>query len=154
MKLKDKPSTGDEELPPPEDQTPPDGDGANETDAAAPAIPQRMNADVLPNVETAASTITGCSDSEVKNYMATADYICRQTGVQFADLWKEICQVAKKNGRDGEKAAKVSISIKVEIDHTNILLHSTKVQTGFGEKHGRSDEIQEDLSQTEFNLKA
>jgi hypothetical protein len=121
------------------------------TEEASPPI--RMNNEVLPNVKSSATTITGCSESEVKNFMATLDFVCRQVGVQAADLWKEICMTAKKNSDNGDKAAKVSLSIKVDIDHKNLQMMDTKVKMGFAKKFTASAETQEDLRQVSFDLR-
>ena len=130
----------------PTDAQPPEGDapaeGTNEL-----SVPPRMNSDILPIVTMSATTIAKCSDNEVKNYCATADFICRQVTVQLAELWKDICKTAQKNSKEGTKPAKVGLGISVTIDHSNIIIHTTDVETGFSEKHKASGGIQEDLRQ-------
>lgn len=116
------------------------------------SVPERINGEVLSCVASAATTISGCSEAEIKNYAATADYACRQVAVQLADLWKRICLTAAANSKSGEKPAKVSLSASIVIDQTNMLIMSTKVKTGFGVKHQAQDETQEDLRQVQFKL--
>jgi hypothetical protein len=115
--------------------------------------PPRLNGEVLPNVQVCGASVTGCNDAEVKNYMATADFVCRQVGVQLADMWKGICKTAQKAGKESEKAAKVSLAVSIVIDHSNLQMMDTKVTTSYSEKHSVSGQTQEDLRQTEFVLK-
>jgi hypothetical protein len=122
-------------------------------DQSSPAIALRSSNELLPNVITVGETITGCSESEVKNFLATADFAQRQLVQQLAEMWHGICKTASKAGKENEKAAKVSVSIKIDIDHSNIQLMDTRVTTSYSEKHVTTGEIQEDLSQTEFALK-
>jgi hypothetical protein len=116
------------------------------------SAPPRLSNEILPIVQMAATTISKCSDNEVKNFCATADFICRQVVIQLSGLWKETCKTAQKNGKEGTKAAKVNLSISVGIDHSNLLIHTTSVDMGFSEKHTASGEIQEDLRQVQFEL--
>jgi hypothetical protein len=118
-----------------------------------PSIPPRASNELLPNVINAGATITGCTESEVKNYLATADFVCRQVGMLLADKWLKICKTARAVGAENEKSAKVPVAVKIDIDHTNILLMDTRVSLSFAEKHHAQAETQEDLTQTEFNLK-
>jgi len=120
-----------------------------------PVAPPRLNGEVQQCVDSVASTITGCSETELKNFLATTDFVVSQVALQLANRWKEICRTAEAaGGTDGEKAAKVGISFKVEIDHTNLNLMSTKVKMGFARKYSESAETQEDLRQVTFNLKS
>ncbi len=124
------------------------GDPENEL----PPPPIRETSDFLPCVQAAAETVTRCSEAETKNYMATADYACRQLAVQMADLWKEVCRAAKKASNDGERAAVTSLSFKIKVDQTNLLVMSTKVSLGFSRKFACQAETTEDLRQVKLNL--
>lgn len=131
----------------------PEGADGGSDDQGEAAPPLRANNELLPNVVSAGSTITGCSESEVKNYLATMDFICRQLSVLMADKWPKICKAARAAGELNEKSAKVPVSVKIDIDHTNILLMDTKVHLSFvPEKIHATAETTEDLSQTEFAL--
>lgn len=134
-----------------------EGSGAESPESGAPegsepSAPPRLNGEVQPTVDSAASTITGCSEAEIKNYLATTDFVIRQIALQLANRWKEICRTADANGRDGESPAKVGVSVKIDIDQTNLLLMDTKVKLGFARKYSESAETQEDLRQVEFKL--
>ena len=126
---------------------------AAETHEEEPIAPPRINGEVQQCVDSAASTITGCSESEMKNYLATADFVARQVSLQMANLWKQICRTAEANGKDG-KASKVGLSVKIDIDQSNLLLMDTKIKMGFAHKYSESVDTQEDLRQIEFSLKS
>jgi hypothetical protein len=131
-----------------------DADGPEGNDGEltiANNIQPRASNEVLPCVEAASQTIVGCSDAEMKNFLATADYAARQFVVQLADHWKGICKTAANAGKD-DKPAKVKVAYGVEIDHTNVLMMDTRVTLAYSEKHVSSDDTQEDLTQTEFAL--
>lgn len=130
----------------------PDEQTEGEQGDPEPIAPPRANGELLPNVQSAAQTITNCSDNEVKNYCATTDFVCRQLAVQLADKWKSICRTAEKNGKEGEKPAKVCLAFKIDVDHSNILLMDTKANLSFSAKESVSAETQEDLRQVEFQL--
>ena len=119
------------------------------SDQDAPPAARESN-EIMPTVDAAASTITGCSDKEIKNFKATLDFACRQLAVLMADEWKEICKTARHNGVEDVSAGTVSIGYKIDIDHTNLLLHDTEVTLSFSKKHKRTEDIQEDLTQTTF----
>jgi hypothetical protein len=128
--------------------TPPEGEPENND----PVVPPRLSGEVQACVDSVASTITGCSESEIKNFLATADFAVRQIALQLANRWKEICRTAEANGKDGEKSSKVGIAVKIDIDHSNLLLMDTKVKLGFARKYSESAETQEDLRQVEFKI--
>lgn len=130
----------------PADAQPPESDEPK-ADTNELSVPPRLNSDILPIVTMASTTIAKCSDNEVKNFCATTDFVCRQVTTQLAELWKDICKTAQKNSKEGTKPAKVSLGISVTIDHSNIMIHTTDVETGFSEKHKASGGIQEDLRQ-------
>lgn len=114
--------------------------------------PPRSSNDVLPHVKSIAQTITGCSDNEMKNFLATGDYLAKRVVLQLGEMWKGICKTARKAGEEDQKAAKVSLTVKIEVDHTNLLMMDTKCSMGYSEKHGVSDETQEDLTQVQFDI--
>jgi len=119
------------------------------------APPARENSELLPSTESAAQTITSCSENEVKNYCATVDYIQRQVAVLLADEWEKVCRSAKKNGEDSEKPSKVTLAVKIVVNHSNIVFMDTQVELGFvADKVKRSVSAQEDLRQIQFALKA
>lgn len=120
------------------------------TESAEPP-PPRFSGDVLPCVEAAATTITGCTDAELKNYLATSDWVLRQLAVQLANNWKAICRTAKLQ-QDQGKNGKVRLGASIVIDHTNLLLMDTSVKLGFTQKFGESNDIQQDLRQVSFTL--
>lgn len=130
------------------------GESGTPPEDLAPSIPPRNSNEVLPIVDTVAATVTTCSDSEVKNFMATADFVLRELAVLLAGKWPQICKTARTAGIESEKTAKVSLAVKIDIDHTNILLMDTKVAMSFSEKHRVEAERQEDLTQVEFTLRA
>lgn len=140
----------------PTPETPADVEGQPEgvVDDAPPPPPLRESDEVLPNVESAASTITNCTEAELKNYLATADYVCRQVSLQLADRWKDICRTAESITKEssGDEAAKVKIGISVTADLTNLELMDTSVKLGFSKKFSSSASTQEDLRQTKFKL--
>jgi len=117
-------------------------------------IQPRENNDIQPCVAAAATTITRCTEHEVKNFCATADYIARQVAVWMADNWTEICKTSQKASDGGDKAAKVAISGNFVLDQTNMLFHSTKITLAFSQKHKGVMEIEEDLKQVQFDLGA
>lgn len=114
------------------------------------AAPPRQNADVLSCVESAGLTIDKCSEAELKNFMATADYLCRELSVMLADKWKEICHTAKLAGEKEGAAAAVALAIGVKIDQTNLSIMDTKVSLAFARKYKCCGEKQEDLRQVDF----
>lgn len=130
------------------------GEPSTPPDELPPSIPPRTSNEVLEIVNTVAATVSNCSDSEVKNFMATADFTLRELAVLMADKWPQICKTARAAGAESEKAAKVSLAVKIDINHTNILLMDTKVSLSFSEKHRVEAERQEDLTQVEFELRA
>jgi hypothetical protein len=126
-------------------------------DPEAPADfipPARENNDASEIVLAAASTITGCSEAEVKNYVATMDFVSRQLAIKFADKWKAICKIAQAARGDDEAApAKSTLGVKIDIDHTNINMMDTKVT--FKVKPNAieaSVDKQENLLQVQFSL--
>lgn len=125
--------------------------GENDGATGGPSAPARLSNEVLPCVEASAQTITGCTDAEIKNFLATADFIARQSCVQLADHWKGICKTARNAGKE-EKAAKVKVAVGIDIDHTNLRIMDTKVAMSYSEKHSSQADTQEDLGQTNFVL--
>jgi hypothetical protein len=135
-------------------QTPPPApEGDKQHDMPdGPQVPPRQNNEVVGCVESAAGTITGCGENEIKNYLATGDFIARQLSILLADNWKGICKTARANGKD-DKPAKVSLGVSIEIDHTSLLMMDTKIRMTYSEKHSSVAETSEDLTQTQFALK-
>jgi len=132
---------------------PGEGAPAAEAPPEESQVPPRLNGEVQPCVDSVASTITGCTDTEMKNFLATADFTVRQVALMLANRWKEICRTAEFNaGPDGNKSAKIGLAFKVELDHTNLNLMNTTVKMGFARKYSESVETQEDLRQVEFKL--
>lgn len=132
--------------------TPATNENAAPAEGSEQGIQPRENNDIQPCVAAAATTITRCSDNEVKNFCATADYIARQAAVWLADNWSEICKTSQKASDGGDKAAKVAISGNFVLDQTNMLFHSTKITLAFSQKHKGVMEIEEDLKQVQFDL--
>lgn len=124
----------------------------NAGDMSPELTPPVRTAEVLPHVLVCVDTITGCSDAEVKNAAATLDFVSREVVVQICDLWKEVCRTAQKVGKDGEKSAKVSLSVKIDIDHTNLMMMDTEVSTNFALKFKEHNKWTEDLTQTKIVL--
>jgi hypothetical protein len=115
--------------------------------------PARENNDASPIVLAAASTITGCTEAEVKNFIATMDFVSRQMAIKFAGRWKTICKIAKTNSDDGAAPAKSSLGVKIDIDQTNINMMDTKCT--FKVKPNSIDDAvdkQENLLQVQFQL--
>lgn len=130
---------GDQPQPPPEDADP---------EMAPPPPP---SGEVLACVAAAASTITGCDDNELKNYIATADYVARTIVLHLAENWKKIRRVAKIRV-DDSKSPVVALSAAIKINHENLLLMDTRVKTSFAQKYEESSETQQDLRQVTLSL--
>ena len=141
-----------ENAPPPGHPAPSENAGERNDDEADLFPPPRLSAEVLPAVDAAAATITGCSDAEMKNFLSTADFVCRQMALHLADKWKQICKTAGQNAKE-DKSAKVALATAINIDLTNPLIMDTKIKTSFSEKHSVESETQEDLRQVEFQLR-
>lgn len=118
-----------------------------------PQIPQApaFSGDVLPCVEAAVTTISGCSEQELKNFCASADYVARQITLHLANRWKQICRTARIQQDDG-KSPTVKLSTNIAINLENMLLMDVKVKTGFALKHVETSETQADLRQVEFSI--
>ena len=143
----------DPATPPTTDPTPP-AEGQQTLPAEEAAPPARPSNDVLPSVTAAAKAIKGCTEHEVKNYVATLDYVSRQLAILIADRWEEICKTAAEAaGEEDNDPKKVGLSVKIEIDQTNMLFMDTSVSVSFSKKYTAEVHTEEDLRQTEFPLK-
>jgi hypothetical protein len=116
--------------------------------------PVRASNDLLPSTEAAGSTITKATANELKNFLATADFIQRQIAVQLADLWPDITRTAELISQEskGDKPAKVGLSAGITIDLTNLEIMEASIKLGFNRKYSRKATTQEDLTQTKFAL--
>jgi hypothetical protein len=128
-----------------------DGEGTPETEE--PQLPpvSRFNGVALEHVACAATTITGCSENELKNFLATADYVSRNITLHLANNWKKICRTAKLQADEG-KSPKVPLAVSIVINHENLLLMDTSLKTSFALKYTEQSETQEDLRQVLFVL--
>jgi hypothetical protein len=133
------------------DDKTPEGSPAETPGQEPAAMPQWKGDEVLSCVPNVAETITGCSENEIKNFIATADFAARQVVVQLGEHWKGICKTNRNLSKDG-RSAKVTVGAAIEIDHSNILYLDTKVRLQFSEKHATAADIQADLTQVEFSL--
>lgn len=115
-----------------------------------PAIP--FDGEILDIVHSASQTITGCTDNEMKNFMATADFVARQVTIQLADLWPKICRTNRKATETEGKSPKTSVSCGIKVNHENLLLMDTKVKMKVAESHETNGEIQQDLRQVTFKV--
>lgn len=130
-------------------QLPPAGDSAGEEPELPPA--PVFSGDVLTCVEAAATTITGCTEAELKNFLATADYAARTLTLQLAKKWKKICRTASLQKDEG-KSPIVKLASAIAINHENLMLMDTKMKTSFSSKDVQEDEIQADLRQVQFSI--
>ena len=128
-------------------------DGDAEAVEKLPA-PVRASNDLLPSTEAAGSTITKATPNELKNFLATCDFLSRQVAVQLADLWPDITRTAELISQEskGDKPAKVALAAGITIDLTNLEIMEASLKLGFNRKYSRKATTQEDLTQTKFAL--
>lgn len=128
-----------------------EGGGADQNAEHVPP-PTPFDGEVLDIVHSASTTITGCTDNEMKNFVASADFIARQVTVQLADLWPKICRTNRKATETEGKSPKTSVACSIKINHENLLLMDTKVKMKISEAHETTGEIQQDLRQVTFRV--
>ena len=131
---------------------PPESQAQTDGDQLPPVSAPPQSEDVSEIALSAAQTITGCTDNETKNFIATCDWVIREVALGLADIWKEVCVVAEKTGKEGEKAAKATVGAKIVINHTNIQLMDTKLGLRIARATKRDSEWTSDLRQTSFKL--
>jgi len=113
--------------------------------------PQHSNGEIMPVVAAAATTITGCADAEMKNFLATADYCARNLVAHLAANWKKITRTARIQGDEGRSQV-VPVSVALKFNLENMLLHETSMKLSFALKHTAESETQEDLRQVTFKM--
>lgn len=128
-----------------------EGPASADADDDLPPPPIHSNGEIMPVVAAAATTITGCTDAEVKNFLATADYCARNLVAHLAANWKKITRTAKIQGDEGRSQV-VPVSVALKFNLENMLLHDTSMKLSFALKHTAESETQEDLRQVTFKM--
>ena len=127
------------------------GTAGDEDDDDPELPPQHANGEIMPVVAAAATTITGCTDPEVKNFLATSDYCARNLVAHLAANWKKITRTAKIQGDEGRSQV-VPVTVALKFNLENMLLHDTSMKLSFSLKHTAESETQEDLRQVTFRM--
>lgn len=96
-----------------------------------------------------------CNEAEIKNFIATADFLAREIMHQVAKGWPEALRIARKIGESGDKPTAAKLGISVKLDLANLDLLKVEVKTDVAPwKLQLESSVEEDLRQLTLDFDA